>query len=93
MAELAKHVWVSGAVQGVGFRYHTQATARTLGVRGWVRNLRDGRVEVWAEGESHAVEALVEWLAKGPAAAEVTECEVADVVATGAAAFQIRRDD
>lgn len=48
----------SGRVQGVGFRFTTQSIATSLGLRGWVKNLRDGRVEVLAEGERDAIENL-----------------------------------
>ena len=50
-----KHIVVNGLVQGVGFRYFTVTQARRLGVRGWVRNCRDGSVELEAQGSSDAV--------------------------------------
>jgi len=52
----AVHVFFSGRVQGVGFRYTSVGIAERLGVCGWVRNLADGRVEVWAEAEEATVE-------------------------------------
>ncbi len=74
MAERARvHLLVSGIVQGVSFRYYTVEEARRLGVAGWVRNLADGRVEVEAEGEKRAVEALVAWCRRGPPAAQVDD--------------------
>ncbi|WP_292990701.1 acylphosphatase [Pantoea sp.] len=64
--------WVHGHVQGVGFRYSTQAEARTLGVVGYAKNLDDGSVEVLAWGEAEQVEALIAWLkAGGPRSARV----------------------
>lgn len=64
--------WVHGRVQGVGFRYSTQAEARTLGVLGYARNLDDGSVEVLAWGEAEQVDALIAWLkAGGPRSARV----------------------
>ncbi|MGC0849565.1 acylphosphatase [Pantoea agglomerans] len=64
--------WVHGRVQGVGFRYSTQAEARTLGVLGYARNLDDGSVEVLAWGEAEQVDALIAWLkAGGPRSASV----------------------
>jgi len=45
------HIYYSGSVQGVGFRYMAQSVARSLGIIGWVKNLRDGRVEVVCEGK------------------------------------------
>ena len=66
---------IRGRVQGVGFRYATQRKARELGLRGWVRNLRDGGVEVLAGGETPVVDALEKWLHKGPAGAAVEGVE------------------
>ncbi|MCC6997311.1 MAG: acylphosphatase [Deltaproteobacteria bacterium] len=62
---------VEGRVQGVYFRGSTEEVARRLGVRGWVRNRDDGAVELLAEGEPAALEALVEWCRRGPAGARV----------------------
>jgi acylphosphatase len=70
------HVLVSGRVQGVAFRAYTADEARRLGVRGWVRNLADGRVEVEAEGERADVEALVAFCRRGPPAASVERADV-----------------
>ncbi len=89
---IARHIFVSGHVQGVGFRWHTGAEARALGVGGYVQNLPDGRVEVWAEGQAAAVEALVTWLAKGPSGARVEGIEVQDTGAPrGLRTFEVRR--
>ena len=60
---------VTGRVQGVSFRQYTVDEARGLGVRGWVRNLPDGRVEAEVEGERAAVEALLRACRRGPPAA------------------------
>lgn len=60
------HVFVSGRVQGVGFRFFTETAARNLGLTGWVRNLSDGRVEAVIEGPSDKVAALLDQMRKGP---------------------------
>jgi acylphosphatase len=70
---------VSGRVQGVYYRQHARLRASALGLSGWVRNLDDGRVMVFAQGRRDAVEALVDWLWAGPPRAEVTAVEVDDV--------------
>ncbi len=62
---------VDGMVQGVGFRWATVRQARALGLKGLVRNLADGRVEVVAEGEEQRLARLQTWLARGPAGAHV----------------------
>ena len=56
------HLYFSGYVQAVGFRATTEYCARQLGVTGWVRNLRDGRVEVVAEGDEVTLRALLDRL-------------------------------
>jgi acylphosphatase len=75
----AIHAFVSGHVQGVYFRQSCRQAARKLHLHGWVRNIPDGRVEVWAQGPPTAVEALVDWLWMGPPTANVTGVE-SDVV-------------
>ena len=59
------HVFYSGRVQGVGFRVTAEDTARELGVVGWVKNLRDGRVELVAEAEEAALEQLLDAIRTG----------------------------
>ncbi len=65
------HAFVTGRVQGVGFREFTRREARRLGVGGYVRNLPDGRVEVVADGAGRALESLVSVLRAGPPGARV----------------------
>jgi acylphosphatase len=67
---------VTGRVQGVFFRASTARKASELGVSGHAINLDDGRVEVLAWGAPTAVEALCEWLRKGPPAARVDDLDV-----------------
>lgn len=89
MAQVARNALVSGRVQGVGFRWSCAKEAQRLGVAGSVRDLPDGRVEAHVEGDEAAVEALVEWLHRGPAFARVTSVEVTDAPPTGAATFTV----
>ena len=67
------HVSVVGRVQGVGFRDALCSQALQRGVRGWVRNRRDGSVEAVFQGEPAAVEALLAWARLGPPAARVVD--------------------
>jgi len=71
------HVRIEGQVQGVGFRYSTFAKARSLGLRGWVRNLPDGRVEAVFVGERMLLEQMLAWCRHGPVGARVREVEAA----------------
>jgi len=70
------HLRIEGRVQGVGFRYHTEKTARQLGLVGWVRNLPDGSVETWAEGPKDRIETFVAWCHEGPASSRVSQVAV-----------------
>ena len=63
--------FIGGRVQGVGYRYGAQQAARRCGATGWVRNLSDGRVEVYACADASALGELETWLRQGPAGAEV----------------------
>jgi acylphosphatase len=76
MSETRAHVFVSGKVQGVYYRASTRDAAQEKGVKGWVKNLDDGRVEAVFEGEEDAIKAMVEWCHKGSHRAEVEDVEV-----------------
>lgn len=80
-----KHIIVRGRVQGVGFRYFTHAEAAAHGVSGWVRNRRDGTVEIEAEGDGPALEGFVEAVRRGPAFSSVISLDIDDQPETGGA--------
>jgi len=90
MDRIARHVWVRGTVQGVAFRWHTKERARELGLAGWVRNLPDGRVEAWIEGEVPAVEEMLAWLRRGPPSARVAGVEIVEETSSDAERFVVR---
>lgn len=69
------HIAVTGRVQGVWFRVSAQGEARRLGLVGWVRNLRDGRVEILAEGPRDQLEELLAWCRRGPELAHVVDVD------------------
>ncbi|MBO6585964.1 MAG: acylphosphatase [Gracilimonas sp.] len=73
---MKKHIFLSGRVQGVGFRHFTKTKARSIGVKGWVRNLPDGRVEAVFEGDEKLVDQLIEKCKKGPRSAYVQSIDV-----------------
>ena len=75
MSVRALRLWLSGHVQGVGFRWFVRRAAQELGVTGRVRNLADGRVEVEAKGEPEALNALRAQLRQGPPGSRVTRLE------------------
>ncbi|HID27085.1 MAG TPA: acylphosphatase [Methanosarcinales archaeon] len=70
------HIFISGRVQGVFFRSFTRKTAIQLGICGWVRNLRDGRVEVLAEGEKEVLEKFIKKLQIGPEYSKVDDLDI-----------------
>jgi acylphosphatase len=77
------HVWITGLVQGVNFRFYTREQAQQFGLSGWVRNLRDGRVEAILEGEAGQVERMLAWCRRGPPAARVERIDEERGQATG----------
>jgi len=87
------HAFVRGRVQGVGFRYTTQAEAKKLGLGGWVRNLYDGAVEVDAEGDRTQLEVFLAFLHRGPLGAHVDAVDSEWLAAQGGAPipFEVRR--
>jgi acylphosphatase len=88
---LARRLLVTGRVQGVGFRFFTEAAARREGLHGWVRNLPDGRVEISAEGEVEALERFERSVRHGPPGARVEQVDVTDMGASGSdTGFSIR---
>ena len=71
-----RHLVIVGHVQGVGFRYTMERKAGELGIRGWVRNRRDGNVEAVIQGTPEAVAHMVAWARHGPRNARVERVEV-----------------
>lgn len=90
----ARRFYVSGMVQGVGFRFFAQRVAERLGVAGYVKNLRDGRVEVYAIGPSDQLRVLRAELERGPRAASISGVveEDAEVMPRYAREFSIEHE-
>jgi acylphosphatase len=93
-ARVAKLFSVAGMVQGVGYRYFTQRVASRIGITGYVKNLRDGRVEVYAIGSSSQLSRLRRELERGPQGASVSEVidEDAAVEERFSSSFSIEHD-
>ncbi|HUR28023.1 MAG TPA: acylphosphatase [Planctomycetota bacterium] len=72
----ARHLFVSGRVQGVGFRWFVAKSARRIGVHGWVKNLSDGRVEAWIEGTHAQLAAMLDEIREARAPAQVDDVAV-----------------
>jgi acylphosphatase len=84
-----RRIWVHGRVQGVFFRKWTAEKARSLGLRGWVRNRADGSVELAAYGEEAAIEALIGECRTGPPAARVDRIEMEEADGEGPSGFEV----
>jgi acylphosphatase len=88
---IAKKFLISGMVQGVSFRYYTQREANRLGLSGYVKNLRDGRVEAFAQGESKLIDQFYLKILQGPPASKVDNIVIIDELPESSlAVFQIR---
>jgi acylphosphatase len=81
---------ITGNVQGVGYRIWATRTAASLGLRGWVRNRRDGSVEALVTGAPEAVAAIVEACRQGPYGAHVTAVTAAEAEDDGSLGFSAR---
>lgn len=86
----ARRWYIAGRVQGVGYRYFAQRRAVELGLRGWTRNLDDGRVEVYAFGTDHQLNELRAALHTGPRMADVRGVEELEAPVEGHAGFSVR---
>lgn len=80
---VARRFLISGRVQGVGFRFFVEDRAAVEGVHGWVRNLPDGRVEAWIEGDRESVDRVEAALNRGPSGAYIDDVAVEEVVPSG----------
>jgi acylphosphatase len=87
---IARRLIVHGKVQGVFYRDWTVRTARSLDLRGWVRNEADGTVAAHLEGEDAAVRQMIDSMRRGPPAARVLRVEEADAAPSGSAGFERR---
>jgi acylphosphatase len=86
----ALHCYISGKVQGVGFRVATQRKAKELELNGWVKNLVDGRVEVMVNGSEVQLEAMRVWLKEGPSLARVDDLACQELHITLPPGFHIK---
>lgn len=85
------HLWISGNVQGVGFRASTRRRAKNNNVTGWVKNLEDGRVEAVFEGEEDNVAEVMDWAREGPAIARVEDLELEEEEPKYLEIFEVKR--
>jgi acylphosphatase len=76
---MAKHLVITGLVQGVGYRASFEAQARALQLKGWVRNRSDGSVEAMVRGDAEALDAIVTWARRGPSLARVDQVKISEV--------------
>ena len=90
MADVGRHLRITGSVQGVFFRAWAQGEARELNVSGWIRNCPDGSVEAHLSGDENAVERMVVRMRRGPANARIADVTVEDVPPENKGRFQVR---
>ena len=84
------HIWISGSVQDMGYRSFVRERAFELSIKGWVRNLPDGRVEAVFEGESTDIEKIIILCKKGPPRSSVTNIEEKEEEPENLKGFEIR---
>ena len=91
MARVARHVRVTGRVQGVFFRAWTRDEARSIGVCGWVGNCDDGAVEAHIEGEEELVDELISRMREGPPQARVFDMKIDEATDENSSRFEVRQ--
>jgi acylphosphatase len=90
MAIIARHIRITGRVQGVFYRAWAQGNARELGISGWVRNCPDGSLEAHVDGEEDSVARMIERMRHGPSDARVEEVTVEEAVPESSGRFELR---
>ena len=88
--KVQKHIYISGRVQGVGFRAFTRREAAVLDIKGWVKNLADGRVELVIKGQEAKVKEMLRKVKEGPSFARVDDFKVKDEKPDDYDQFEIR---
>ena len=84
------HLFISGFVQGVGFRVFAKNEAKKLGISGWVKNLPDGRVEAVFEGKKGQVDEMVKWCYKGNPYSQVEKVDIKEEKVESLQGFEIK---
>jgi acylphosphatase len=88
---VARHVRVTGHVQGVFYRAWAQGQARELAISGWIRNCPDGSVEAHLQGDERDVDRMIDRMRRGPSNARVDDVAVADAEPGEPGRFELRR--
>lgn len=91
MPEVARHIRVTGQVQGVFYRAWAQGQARELAISGWIRNCPDGSVEAHIQGDESAVSRMIDRMRSGPSNARVDDIDVEQAAAEPTGRFELRR--
>ena len=87
---LGRRYLISGRVHGVGFRFFTEAAGNRAGLNGWVRNLADGTVEIFAQGDDNDLQSFELQIRQGPPGARVTAVDVREAPLRDVTGFDIR---
>lgn len=90
MNTVYKTITVKGRVQGVGFRFSAREKARKYGIKGYVKNLPNGDVEIMAIGPEHSVDEFIRWCNEGPAFAHVNDMEIEETEPKNYQTFDVK---
>ncbi len=88
---IAKHLIITGHVQGVFYRATAEQVALKIGLRGWIQNNASGSVEAHIEGEDAVIEQFIDWCHHGPDKAEVENVQVTDCEPENCSSFEVRK--